>query len=497
MKAAKKQAQKKSERGVALIIAIFTMMLISVIATALILNAGTASAIKANYKNSMKAFYDAKAGLEEGRSRLWTFHADAKGNLDAITTPTIPSYCVSNPLPVSQVCYIVNPDPTSTETVDPTNSTNPYVDTEYANEKFPGPANVPTPVNSDSQITSLGLSGPLYKWVRITATTEQSSGIHVSGNAGLDSTDPLYYDGTQESVWKGVGAPPNASQVLTVTALAMTPNGGYSGRRLLQYTVAQRLLAQALASNGSMPTLNQTFPAALTLDGNGVSYSGGSKNSVVINGNDSDVSGSGVPAIAYTNSGDTPPTCSCQAPTGTQDVQNLSLPTLMQTPSGLDGMVNAITQDATVVITPPSGTVADQSSLPTTMSATNPMIAVVNGDFHLTHAGGSGAFTGYGLLLVTGTFYYDPDDSWYGIIMVVGKGIFDGSQNGKNGQINGAVLVANTKDSAGNLLKTLGPASYNQTGGGNGIQYGSSWFGKVQTLAPYQVLSFREIQQTQ
>jgi hypothetical protein len=492
MKVTDKQVRKRSERGVALIIAIFTMMLISVIATALILSAGAASAIRANYKNSMEAFYDAKAGLEEGRSRLWTFHTDAKGNLDTIsTTPTSPNNCVSNPMPIGQVCYIVNPDPTTTETVDPTNGTNPYVDTEYANENFPGPANVPTPVNSDSQITSLGLSGPLYKWVRITATTEKSSGIHVSGNTGLDSTDPLYYDGTQESVWQGVGAPPNSSQVLTVTALAMTPSGGYSGRRLLQYTVAQRLLAQALASNGSMPTLNQIFPAALTLDGNGVSYSGGK---VVINGNDSDVSGSSVPAIAYTNSGDTPPTCACQ-PTGS--VQNLQLPPLMQTPSGLDGLVNAITQDAAVVITPPSGTVADQSSLPAAMSGTNPMIVVVNGDFRLTHSGGSGAFTGYGLLLVTGTFYYDPDDSWYGIIMVVGKGIFNGSQNGKNGQINGAVLVANTKDSTGKLLSTLGPASYNQTGGGNGIHYGSSWFGKVQALAPYQVLSFREIPPTQ
>ena len=59
---------RSSQDGVALIIAIFTLLLISVIATSLILMAGTTTAIKANYKTSMQAFYDAKAGLEEGQA---------------------------------------------------------------------------------------------------------------------------------------------------------------------------------------------------------------------------------------------------------------------------------------------------------------------------------------------------------------------------------------------------------------------------------------------
>jgi hypothetical protein len=127
------------------------------------------------------------------------------------------------------------------------------------------------------------------------------------------------------------------------------------------------------------------------------------------------------------------------------------------------------------------------------MSATNPMVVVVNGDFNLTHAGGSSAFTGYGLLLVTGTLRYDPDDSWNGIILVIGKGVFDGRRNGKGGQINGAVLVANTLDGAGNVLTSLGRASYDGSGGGNGIRYSSSGVQAAQGLLPYQVLSFREI----
>jgi hypothetical protein len=120
-------------------------------------------------------------------------------------------------------------------------------------------------------------------------------------------------------------------------------------------------------------------------------------------------------------------------------------------------------------------------------------VVVVNGDFHLTHASGASAFTGYGLLLVTGTLYYDPDDSWNGIILVIGKGVFDGSQVGHNGQINGTVLVANTRDASGT---SLGPTSFNLTGGGQGIHYNSQSVTNAEAPLTYQVLSFREIAQT-
>jgi hypothetical protein len=492
MKVLARSGKKRSERGIALILAIFTLMLISVIGTALILTAGTVSAIKANYKSSMQAFYDSKAGLEEGRSRLLSLHTDANNNADAINSCVFPT--PTSPMPTTQVCYIINPAVDSsgnpTETVNPTDlsSGNLYADREYAQESLSANPNVPQPANSDSPVGSI--SGPAYKWVRVTPTTEKSSGIDVNGDGWLDPTDPLFYgpDGHQY-VWTGVGLPTDGStQVLTVTALAVTPSGGFSGTRLLQYTVTQ-----GLATNGSTPsTLQPMLPAALTLDGNGVTYSG----SIAVNGQDSSSSSpstTGVQGIAYTNSSDPTPSCSCQSPTGVPGVGIVTLPDQMQTPQGLNVLVNTITQDANVVLTGPT----DQSSLPSSMSPTNPMIVVVNGDFHLTHASGSSPFTGYGLLLVTGTLYYDPDDTWNGVILVIGKGVFDGSQNGHNGQINGAVFVANTLDSTGKLLSTLGPASYKGTGGGGGLHYGSNWVSGVNSIEsrlPYQVLSFREIQ---
>src|ERR1700716_3658593 len=109
-----------SERGAALVIAIFSLMLISVVATALILSAGTQSAIKSNYKSAMHAFYDAKAGLEEARGRLWA------NNPDSTDVRT----CVFG-LAGGQACYIVNG-----ADVDPRNpaATNPYADLEFNDE---------------------------------------------------------------------------------------------------------------------------------------------------------------------------------------------------------------------------------------------------------------------------------------------------------------------------------------------------------------------------
>src|SRR3954469_13803179 len=99
MKARKKT--KSAEQGIALVIAIFTLMLISVVGTALVLMAGTEAAFKANYKTSMQAFYAAKAGLEEGRSRLSPAHPNSINN------------CVfpggATTAPATRVCYIINP----------------------------------------------------------------------------------------------------------------------------------------------------------------------------------------------------------------------------------------------------------------------------------------------------------------------------------------------------------------------------------------------------
>jgi hypothetical protein len=480
--------RRQAERGVALVIAIFTLMLISVVATALVLMAGTETALKGNYKSAMHAFYDAKAGLEEGRGRLWS------RNPSSITNCVLPG--AEAMMQVSQVCYILNPS--AGEVVNPLDLSagNPYADNEYATEwgtAIPGGAGYNT-VMSNSPIASANIAGPLYKWVRITPRTEASSNLDVDGDGDATDRNPLFYDGMQQLLSSGGQPVPGATQVLTVTALAVTP---YGSRRMMQYTVALAGSAAALAN----------LPSALTLDGNGVSFtgpsggsgSGGPGNFQIVGKDINAPSGtqSGVPAIGYTNSSDGPsvstaavPAGNYLSPTGVPNVGIVTLPPILQTPSGLENLVSNITQNADRVLNPAQGTPADQTSLPSAMSASNPMVVVVNGDFNL-HGNG----IGYGLLVVTGTLDYDPGASWNGVILVIGQGTFTSSKTG-TGVINGAVFVAQTLDSTGNLLPKLGYSSFTQTGGGSGIQYSSNWVKAAQALMPYQVLSFREIAQT-
>jgi hypothetical protein len=410
--------------------------------------------------------------VEEARGRIWA----SATSPDPITNCVFPS---GPPMQVGQVCYITNP--ANGEAVDPANldPANPYADTEYQQEWNAPTGSVVNQIASQS--ATAGIAGPLYKWVRITPRTDASAKFS-------SDNSPLFFDGGNSN------STGSTAQVFTITSLAVTPS---KSRRMVEYTIAPSSLASALPS----------FPAALTLDGNGVSFTGPSSGNGNGNGNGGStfqISGtdgnaaSGVPAIGFTNSGDgsnitanAVPASAYSSPMS-PSVSMVSLPQLLQSPTGLDALTQSITQSADLVLNPTAGTVANQTSL-TAMSATNPMVVVVNGDFHLTHSGGNGPFTGYGLLLVTGTLQYDPDDSWYGVILVIGKGVFDGSQHGNGGQIYGSVFVADTRDSFGNLLTNLGPASFNLTGGGNGIQYSSAWVKTAQAGLPYQILSFREI----
>jgi hypothetical protein len=114
----------------------------------------------------------------------------------------------------------------------------------------------------------------------------------------------------------------------------------------------------------------------------------------------------------------------------------------------------------------------------------------VDGSFDL------GPNTGYGLLVVTGNFHYQGNSGWKGIILVVGDGTttFDGNGGG-NGEFDGAVFVATTRDSSGNQLANMGSVNFDISGGGgNGIYYNSCWIKQVNQPPTYKVLSFREIQ---
>jgi hypothetical protein len=297
----------------------------------------------------------------------------------------------------------------------------------------------------------------------------------------------------------------SAKQAYEVTALAVLPTGS---RKIVQYVVAP-------------VTYGLNFPGALTLGGSVGNFKGANSNNYRINGQD----GSGsvaVPGCApnpadvraavdvsnenagngqsnqnyvtgslprpdhYTGAGGTPSVVA-DNPTGP-----------LSSPSSVDQLLQQIQQNADAVIPNPpnppgynnSGTTYNFGGpgWPPNMSADNPQVVYVDGSFDL------GPNTGYGILVVTGNFIYHGNSGWNGIILVIGDGTttYVGSGGG-NGEFDGAILAATTRDANGNQLANFGTVNFDiNGGGGNGIYYSSCWINKVQNPPKYQVLSFRE-----
>jgi hypothetical protein len=468
-----KRRRSGSESGVALLIAIFVVMLVSVVGISLLVSSGTESALNGNYRSSASVYQAALAGLEEARGRLFS------KNSGSFTANFMP------PLAVGEVRYLVNP-------INGENVLATYPDTQYLAEfGVSAPASPQTAASVWANNTE-GIPTPAYKWVRINAITERSLGADVDGDGDRDSSTALFYDysalDAQGKIKGGLILSPNPRnptvqvQALEITSLAVLPNGS---QKLLQYVVAP----MAYPSIVPVPRFNFDLPSALTLDGEVVRFE---SPAFKIDGTDHNVgtcpAGPAKWPVGYTVSlpqnpgkgeGEHEDSDSIKA----HNVRSLLTPKLL-TVNGLNELVRAVQQGADAAITPKASSPADGKDLPSGMSPTNPMTVVVNGDLDLSAWHG----TGYGILLVTGDLKYGPDATWNGVVLVIGKGSMSG-----NGLINGAVLVARTVDSSGASVR------FSSGSEGGGIYYSSclikSAINNAQAPLPYKVLSFREIPQ--
>jgi hypothetical protein len=517
MNAERRILGKQAEAGIALLISIFILLLISVVAIALIVSSGTETALAGNYRSSTGVYYAAMAGLEEARSRLLSknpsyFRTTSPGFLPAAGTP----------MAVGAPVYLINPLPS--ETVDPWDPASTYPDKQFNQEFLSSGFSLPDPspstmsVWNTSPLNGLSFPGPLYKWVRINAVAETSLGVQVAPYDGhtADPTKPIFYDGTQLNVSN------NGTEVLEITAFAALPNGS---QKLVQYLVAP------------IPVTLPPFIAALSLLD---SYSSGNLNfsappsantGFIVSGNDQDCTGnptgSNKIAIAgldgidvgrvvngaggYTGIPNAPASIRITNYPGlhpspdAENIYSLGFPSAFESPSGLDVVVQTILQNIDGTIPAGSGTTQRSylTSLLTSgaMSSTSPMTLVANGDLDLT----GWNHTGYGLLLVTGTLNYDPDASWAGIVMVIGQGTITSSKSG-SGEIDGAVMVAQTRDSTGTLWPgaylhpptfdfNFGSPAPGPTLGGKGIRYSTCWIQRAIPNSGYKILSFHEIAQ--
>src|SRR5213592_65654 len=109
---------ERQERGIALLLVLFTMLLLSVVGLGMMYSTNMETSINSNYRDKQTALYAALAGLQEGRDRIkYPYN---------ITPPfELPSTTIAN------VIYIV----ADAATVKPWDADNKYFDTELCQEK--------------------------------------------------------------------------------------------------------------------------------------------------------------------------------------------------------------------------------------------------------------------------------------------------------------------------------------------------------------------------
>ena len=111
-----------AQRGVALFLTIFALLLLSAVAIAMLYSSDTETTISVNYRDKQAAIFGVLAGLQEARDRIHPLTGDlgpgtnlSSGGLNIVPT-ALPSTSAAN------VLYIVNPAPG--ETVAPWDPTN-------------------------------------------------------------------------------------------------------------------------------------------------------------------------------------------------------------------------------------------------------------------------------------------------------------------------------------------------------------------------------------
>src|ERR1700686_1425642 len=95
---------RKHERGMALILSLLALLLISAVGLGMIYMSSTESSINGNYKDTQTAFFAMRAGLEEGRDRL-----RANSPPPTIPLPVAVPPAAGFPPAAGSVVYILNP----------------------------------------------------------------------------------------------------------------------------------------------------------------------------------------------------------------------------------------------------------------------------------------------------------------------------------------------------------------------------------------------------
>src|ERR1700733_6631502 len=118
-----KQFEENTESGIALLIAIFVLLLITAIGAGMIMLTNTEISTSSNFRDEQTAFFSAKAGFEEVRDR---FRSSASNTLNGILPVTLLGSA-------GGTLYILNPNNAEADTPWVTNGA-AYPDNEVCSE---------------------------------------------------------------------------------------------------------------------------------------------------------------------------------------------------------------------------------------------------------------------------------------------------------------------------------------------------------------------------
>ena len=492
---------RHSECGVALLVAIFTLLLITAIGAGMIMLTNTDTITSANFRDEQTALFGAKAGIEEVRDRMRT---NASNSLNG----SFPTAVLGNP---SSVLYVLNPTNGEADTPWAITPANAYPDTEYCGEltritlvACPGTVPGYTTQLASASYAIAGVPPASWKWTRVNLKTNLTS----SGTTSTNTVDGNIADKQNIVCWTGsgeiatplVGTPlttcSNAGSsylpVYVMTTLAVTPSGS---RRMMQAETA------AL----TFPTL----PGAMIFDGPTPVYGAPNSNAFGVSGNDiaqGPNAGAGCPAAAnepavgaYNAASVTALTTAIPRPGsytgigGSPSVANVST---ALGPLATVGGLEALQSQVMMMASPANIVYGNAGGITNPGTNAAPVINVVTGDLTL-----GGGFSGSGILLVEGNLTMSGNPSYNGLILVIGKGTMT-KNGGGNGTLNGSLLVANLYDNSGIytpahlLLPTGAPGipNLNWNGGGNaGINYDSCWSSALSKSLNYRIVAVREM----
>lgn len=202
---------KRDERGIALLIVLFALLVLTVVGLGMMNATNMETAINYNYRDKQGAFYSALAGLQEARERI-------KYPYDITPPDSLPAAGFPN------IIYIVS----DYATVKPWDTNNAYFDTELCQENvlgLSGTRGVPCTTtaagtdwfeyfdDSDVAAAPWNLADPTdWKWTRIQLKGNNNTPVPVNG-------DP---DSSDQACWNGV----NQMSTPTGYTTGCQPSGG-------------------------------------------------------------------------------------------------------------------------------------------------------------------------------------------------------------------------------------------------------------------------------